>query len=94
MLILSCPFCGSKRSDDWECLAAGHADFLSCDNRACSMSYAYLIQECLVCGNESVFTWKEMPGSTAKTALLCQHCAEPFSEAAQQAEGPEPRNRI
>lgn len=94
MLILRCPFCGTKRSDDWECLAPGHADFLRCENPSCFRSFAFLIQECLLCAEESVFIWKEMPKPAVLAALVCQHCAEPLSETSRQAESEDPAQRI
>ena len=89
-LILSCPYCGNQHSDDWECLGEGRPEFLRCQNAACSMSFAFLIHECSSCANESVYTWKEMPGPVELASLLCQHCAEPIRETAGKTEAADP----
>ena len=90
MLTLRCPHCGTSHSDDWECLVAGRPEFLRCENSRCLMSFVYAIRECAACGNESVFTWDAMPGAARLAELVCQHCAEPFNEAAGEAEGANP----
>ena len=89
-LILRCPYCGNEHFDDWECLGPGEPEFLRCENAACSMSFVFLIRECSRCENESVFTWKEMPGTNALAGLLCQHCAEPLREATTETQDTNP----
>lgn len=92
MLTLRCPFCGTHRSDDWECLTSERSDFLRCE--ACFMSFAFLIHECSWCAEESVFTWREMPQPAGLAKLVCQHCAEPLHEDPAQAENENPSQRI
>ena len=89
-LILRCPFCGHQHPDDWEILGPGGPEFFRCENAACMMSFAFLIHECSSCVRDSVFTWKEMPSRPAVAALVCQHCAEPISEAAGETQGANP----
>lgn len=94
MLILRCPFCGTQRTDDWECLAPERPEFLRCGNPVCSMSFVFLIHECSSCAEESAFTWKTMPKAVALAALVCQHCAEPLYEKPGQAGNANPPQRI
>lgn len=94
MLTLSCPFCGTKRTDDWECLAPERPDFLRCENQSCLMSFVFLVHECSTCAEESVFTWKEMPKPAALATLVCQHCAEPLYENAGEPGNENPPQRI
>lgn len=93
-LILRCPHCGSARADELECLNPGRPDIIRCENPGCSMSFVFLLHECSACAEESVFTWKEKPSSAALAQLVCQHCAEPVNEAANEAEGEDPTQRI
>ncbi len=94
VLNLRCPFCGTTRSDDWECLPAGKLDFLRCENPRCLMSFCFLIHECAACAEESVFIWKEKPQRQVLASLVCQHCAEGLSDASDPAETESPPQRI
>lgn len=94
LLSLQCPFCGHKHSDDYECLDDGHVDLLRCQNQACGRQFSFLIYECLECGGECVFTWKNTPPSETLALLSCNHCGAPFDETASEGQKPNPPKRI
>src|SRR4029077_3753525 len=87
VLPLVCPFCRNKHTDDFECLDEGRADTIRCENPDCNKEFAFLVCECLACGEESVFTWEGMPTAEALAALFCEHCGASPIEASQEAEG-------
>lgn len=94
VLTLKCPFCGHAHADDYECLESGRPDLLRCENRGCREQFAFLIRECLECGEESVFTWKSMPVVETLALLSCNYCGAPFDEAAKEGQSPDPAQRI
>ena len=81
MLTLLCPYCGTPSADDFECLDTGQPDTLACENLKCGRRFAYLICECVKCGEESVFTWGELPETSEMRRLTCQHCGAHLYEA-------------
>jgi hypothetical protein len=81
VLTLICPYCSTQLADDFECLAPNHLDTLGCENIRCAQRFAYLIRECLKCGEESVFSWKVMPKPPEMSGLSCQHCGADLNEA-------------
>ena len=81
VLTLFCPYCGTQLADDLECLGPGQPDTLGCENPGCGQRFAYLIRECLKCGEESVFSWRVMPKPAEMSGLSCQHCGAVLNEA-------------
>ena len=94
VLKLMCPFCRHEHADDFECLDSGHADTIRCANSKCNKHFAFLVRECLACGEESVFTWAGMPAPEALAALFCEHCGVSLNEARPEAEGEGAAQRI
>ncbi|MGE0873573.1 MAG: hypothetical protein AB7O31_02765 [Burkholderiales bacterium] len=94
MLTLQCPYCGHEHSDDYECLETGRADVLRCEREGCRQQFSFLVQECLECGDESVFTWKAMPAPETLALLSCNHCGAPFDEPASEGQSPDPAQRV
>jgi len=94
VLTLVCPFCRREHTDDFECLDDDRADTIRCENADCNKRFAYLVRECLACGEESVFTWEGMPTAEALAALFCEHCGANPSEASQEAEGENPSQPV
>ena len=94
MLTLFCPFCRHEHADDWECLDSGRADTMRCQNPDCNKRFVYLVRECLACGEESVFTWGEMPAPEALAALFCEHCGAPPDGIRQEAKSEGAAQRI
>ncbi len=94
MLTLVCPFCRHEHTDDFECLDDGRADTIRCENPDCNKEFAFLVRECLACGEESVFTWEGMPTAEALAALFCEHCGANPSETSQEAEGESATQRV
>ena len=94
MLTLICPYCQRGHTDDLECLDSERLDALRCENPACSKQFAFLVRECLACGEESVFTWTSTPTLETLAMLSCQHCGAPFDEAARQSESQSPTQRL
>jgi hypothetical protein len=84
VLTLICPYCSTQLGDDFECLLPNHVDTLGCENTRCAQRFAYLIRECLKCGDESVFSWKVMPKPSEMSGLSCQHCGAALNEADQE----------
>lgn len=84
MLMLKCPYCQAGYTDDFECLDGGRPDTLRCENPQCGNHFTFLFHECLACGEESVFTWKEVPQPAAVAALFCDHCGAPFNEVSRE----------
>ena len=94
VLALTCPFCRYEHTDDFECLDDDRADTIRCENPDCNKRFAYLVRECLACGEESVFTWEGMPTAEALAALFCEHCGAGPNEASQEAEGENPTQPV
>lgn len=94
VLVLRCPFCGRDHSDDYECLESGRPGAVRCEGEDCRKEFAFLILECLECGEESVFTWKSMPPQETLALLSCNFCGAPFDETASQDEGKDPSQRV
>ncbi len=94
VLSLGCPFCRHEYTDDFECLDDGRADTIRCENSDCKKQFAFLVRECLACGEESVFTWEGMPTAESLAALFCEHCGANPSEASQEAEGESATQRV
>jgi len=94
VLSLVCPFCRHEHTDDFECLDEGHADTIRCENPDCNKEFAFLVRECLACGEESVFTWEGMPTAEALAALFCEYCGANPSETSQEAEGESANQRV
>ena len=94
VLTLQCPYCGHEHSDDYECLDIGQPDALVCEGNGCRRQFSFLIHECLECGEESVFTWKEPPARETLTLLSCNSCGAPFDETAGEGQKPNPAQRI
>jgi len=94
MLKLRCPFCRHELADDFECLDSARPDTILCENLKCNKPFAFLVRECLACGEESVFTWDGMPTPAVMAALFCEHCGAPLNEAPQEAEGESAAQRI
>ena len=94
VLTFSCPHCGHGHADDYECLDAGVPGTLICENGACRKQFSFLIRECLECGKESSFTWKNMPAPEILALLSCNYCGAPFDETAGEGQDPNPAQRI
>ena len=94
VLTLVCPFCRREHADDFECLDSERADMIRCENCDCNKEFAFLVRECLACGEESAFTWEGMPTPAALAALFCEHCGANPSEASREAEGENATQRI
>lgn len=94
MLTLLCPFCRHENADDFEFLDVGNADTIRCENPDCNKRFAYLVRECLACGEESAFTWGGIPAPEALAALLCKHCGAPLDEAPQERETEDTAQRV
>ena len=94
VLTLVCPFCQHEHADDFECLDNERADTIRCENPDCNKEFAFLVRECLACGEESVFTWEGMPTAEALAALFCEHCGANPSETSREAEGESATQRI
>jgi hypothetical protein len=94
VLTLVCPFCRHEHTDDFECLDSGRADMILCENSDCKKQFAFLVRECLTCGEESVFTWEGMPTAEALAALFCEHCGANPNEASREAEDENATQRI
>ena len=94
VLKLICPFCRHEHVDDFECLDSGRADTIRCENPNCNKRFTFLIRECLACGEESVFSWGEMPAPEALAALFCEHCGATLNEVPQETEGESATQRI
>jgi len=94
MLTLFCPFCRHEHADDWECLDGGRADTMRCQNPDCNKRFVYLVRECLACGEESVFTWGQMPAPEALAALFCEHCGAAPDGIRQEAKSEGAAQRI
>jgi len=94
VLKLMCPFCRHEHADDYECLDGGRVDTIHCENPDCKKRFAFLIRECYTCGEESVFTWGEMPAPEAAAALFCEHCGVALNEVSQEAKGETASQRI
>jgi hypothetical protein len=90
VLTLVCSFCRHEHTDDFQCLDERHADTLRCENPDCNKRFAFLVRECLACGEESVFTWEGMPTAEELAALFCELCGAGPNEASQEAEGENP----
>ena len=94
VLVLRCPFCGHAHSDEYEFLENGQADVLRCEGEGCAQEFAFLVRECLECGEESVFTWKSMPAAETLALLSCNRCGAPFDEPAPEGQSPNPAQRL
>ena len=94
VLTLVCPSCRHEHADEFECLDSERADTIRCENPDCNKEFAFLVRECLACGEESVFTWEGMPTAEALAALFCEHCGAGPSEASQEAEGESATQRV
>ena len=94
MLTLRCPFCRHEHADEFECLDSGRAETIRCENANCNKRFAFLVRECLACGEESAFTWEGMPTPAVMAALFCEHCGAPLNEAPQEAKGESAAQRI
>ncbi len=94
MLTLLCPFCRHEHADDFECLDSGRPDTLRCENPHCNSRFSFLVDECLECGEESVFTWKSMPAAETLALLSCNQCGAPFDEPAPEGQSPNPAQRL
>ena len=94
VLTLVCPFCRREHTDDFECLDDGRADTIRCENPDCNKQFAFLVRECLACGEESAFTWEGMPTPAALAALFCEHCGANPNEPSQEAEDKSATQRI
>lgn len=94
MLTLICPFCHHGHTDALECLDSERLDSMLCENQSCGRRFAFLVRECLACGEESVFAWTKSPAAEAVAKLACQHCGAPFHDRAQQAEDEGAAHRI
>ena len=94
VLTLACPFCRHEHTDDFECLDSERADTIRCENPDCNKRFAYLVRECLACGEENVFTWEGMLTAEALAALFCEHCGANPSEASREAEGENPTQPV
>ena len=93
-MTLKCPFCGHEHADDYECLDVGAVAALCCESPACRQQFSFLVQECLECGEETVFTWKAMPAPETLALLSCNHCGAPFDESASEGQSPDPAQRV
>ena len=94
VLTLVCPSCRHDHTDDFECLDSERADTIRCENPDCNKEFAFLVRECLACGEESVFTWEGMPTAEALAALFCEHCGANPNEASREAEGENPTQPV
>ena len=94
VLVFQCPFCGHSHSDEYECLESARPDVLRCESEGCRKEFAFLIRECLECGEESVFVWKSMPADETLALLSCNRCGAPFDEAPRQGESADPAQRL
>ena len=94
VLTLICPFCQHEHTDDWECLDSGRLDKLRCENEQCGKDFAFLVRECLACGEESVFTWTRSPAPEALALLWCQHCGAQLDDSTRQLKGEDAPQRI
>lgn len=94
VLMICCPNCGHGHVDDYECLELGAPGTLTCESGACREQFSFLIQECLECGEESVFTWKATPAFETLALLSCNSCGAPFDETAGEGQNPHPAQRI
>lgn len=94
VLTLLCPFCRHEHADDFECLDSGRVDTIRCENSDCDRRFVFLFHECLACGEESVFTWGEMPTPEALAHLFCEQCGVPLNEVRQEAESENSTQRI
>ena len=86
MLLLTCPFCLHEHTDEFECLDEGRVGTIRCENPHCNKRFAFLVRECLACGEESVFTWEGLPTVPALAAFFCEHCGANPSATSQDAE--------
>ena len=87
MLLVPCAHCQTEYADEFETLDDGHIGTLRCGNENCGREFWYIFYECLACGEETVFTWKEPPAPAELAGLICRDCGEPLSEASQEAKG-------
>lgn len=94
MLLLLCPFCRQEYADDLECLDCGRLDSLRCQNPFCAKRFSFLIRECPACGDESVFTWTDVPAPTVLAGLFCRDCGVPFNDAAIETQNQDAAQRI
>lgn len=94
MLTLRCPYCGHEHADDYELLDHERADMLRCESPQCQRRFAFLVQECPECEEESVFTWKSMPAPEILALLSCNQCGAPFDDAASEGQGPDSAQQV
>ena len=79
---IQCPYCCVPYTDDWECLELDRLSSMTCT--VCSKTFAFLIRECLACGNDSAFAWRHAPSPDFLAVLTCQSCRALFYEASEE----------
>ena len=79
-LTLECPSCRATHQDYWECLVGDEFASICCS--ACNRPFYFYLKDCLVCGNESVYTWIQSPTNYVIDILGCQFCGETFDDRA------------
>ena len=86
MLRLTCPACGAQHADDFESIEAGAVGKMHCEGGEGDHVFWFILCECLACGEETTFTWTQVPGPTDLSDLSCSECGVPFHEADREAE--------
>lgn len=75
-IVFLCPHCQHLYSDEMECLQHNDLHEMTCES--CEEAFLFLFAECLVCGEETTFSWRDGSELPDRSDLLCAHCDEPL----------------
>lgn len=73
-----CPNCQHSYQDELECLQHNQLHDVKCE--ACGQPFSLLIAECLACGEESTFLWRDISTDKEMQGLTCHTCSKPLFE--------------
>ena len=72
----SCPHCLHVYRDEMECLQHNELHEIACES--CAEEFLFLLAECLACGEETTFSWRDKSDLPESAELICAHCAKPL----------------
>lgn len=77
-LLLSCPICGQREPDEFECLDEGRVHTLA--GRACRHHFRMLVACCRRCGTEHAFSWRTSEADPVLARTKCEACRRPLGD--------------
>lgn len=82
---IACPHCGAATKDPFEVFTRGAIARQHC--MTCGKDFHFLIADCEVCEEESVFTWPEEPIGLTKSDLKCLSCGAQYGHDREAQDG-------